>query len=103
MIEKIVEAVETLGVPIRYRLFKSKPEKIPFAVYYEDESDNFAADNVVYDRRIAYVLELYANKKDREVEAGIEKAFEEAEIYWEKEESYIESEKLLMTAYYFTI
>lgn len=101
MIDTIIKQIEEV-VPVRYRVFKKKP-KIPFAVYYEDGTENFAADNTVYLKRVDYILELYADKKDHEIEGKIEQIFAENDIPWEKEESYIEKEWLLMTAYYFTL
>lgn len=102
MIKTIIAEIKKLGIPVRYRNFKTPPP-IPFAVYYEDESNNFSADNVVYQKRINYVLEFYNKEKDQKTEERIEKIFDQNEVYWEKEEMYIESEKLLMTAFYFTL
>lgn len=102
MINKIIEDIKNLGVPVRYRNFKSPPP-VPYAVYYEDDTDNFSADNIVYQKRTNYVLEFYENKKDQAAEEKIEKVLDRNEVYWEKEEMYIESEKLLMTAFYFAL
>lgn len=101
MINKIIEDIKNLGVPVRYRNFKSPP-LVPYAVYYEDDTDNFSADNIVYQKRTNYVLEFYENKKDQAAEEKIEEVLDQNEVYWEKEEMYIESEKLLMTVFYFT-
>ena len=97
MIDTIIKQIKEV-VPIRYRVYRSKPP-IPFAVYYEDMTENFAADNIVYLERTDYILELYTGKKDHE----IEQIFAENDTPWEKEESYIEQERLIMTAYYFTL
>lgn len=101
MIDTIIKQIKEV-VSVRYRVFKSKPP-IPFAVYYEDETENFAADNTVYLKRVSYILELYADKKDHEIEGKIEQIFAANDTPWEKEESYIEQERLIMTAYYFTL
>lgn len=101
MIDTIINQIKEV-VPIRYRVYRSKPP-IPFAVYYEDETENFAADNTVYLKRVDYILELYADKKDHEIESKIEQIFAANDTPWEKEESYIKKERLIMTAYYFTL
>lgn len=101
MIDTIIKQIKDV-VPVRYRVFKSKPQ-IPFAVYYEDETENFTADNIVYLERVDYIMELYAEKKEHEMESKIEQIFAANDTPWEKEESYIEQERLIMTAYYFTL
>lgn len=101
MIDTIINQIKEV-VHVRYRVFKSKPP-IPHAVYYEDETRNFTADNIVYLKRVDYILELYTEKKDHEIESKIEQIFAANDTPWEKEESYIEQERLIMTAYYFTL
>ena len=101
MIDTIIEQIKEV-VPIRYRVYRSKPP-IPYAVYYEDVTENYTADNIVYLERTEYILELYTEKKDYEIENKIEQIFAANDTPWEKEESYIEKERLIMTAYYFTL
>lgn len=100
MIKKIITEVKKIGIPTRYRVFKGKPS-IPFIVYYEEESVNYFADGKVYATNTEYVLELYSEKKEYAVEKQIEDIFDKFDIMWEKEEAYIESEKLIETIYYF--
>ena len=101
MIDTIIEQIKEV-VPIRYRVYRSKPP-IPYAVYYEDVTENYTADNIVYLEITDYILELYTEKKDYEIENKIEQIFAANDTPWEKEESYIEKERLIMTAYYFTL
>ena len=101
MIDTIIEQIKEV-VPIRYWVYRSKPP-IPYAVYYEDVTENYTADNIVYLERTDYILELYTEKKDYEIENKIEQIFAANDTPWEKEESYIEKERLIMTAYYFTL
>ncbi|MCI7304356.1 MAG: hypothetical protein SOR93_09555 [Clostridiales Family XIII bacterium] len=90
-------------VPCRYKAWKKKPP-VPFAVYYEDGSGNFSADGSVYVPFTHMVVELYADEKDPELEGKLQTFFDEKGIYWEKSpDLYIESEKLLMVAYSFTM
>lgn len=90
-------------VPCRYKAWKKKPP-VPFAVYYEDGSNNFSADGSVYVPFNRITVELYADEKDLELERKLQQLLSENEIYWEKSSDlYIESEKLLMVAYSFTM
>ena len=47
-------------------------------------------------------IELYAWEKDQELEQTIEDMLEENGLFWDKLESYIDSEELLMVSYSFT-
>lgn len=102
MIMQIIQQIKELGIPIRYRVFRSKPS-VPFLVYYRDTSDNFSADGIAYTKFNNYVLELYAEKPEKDIEAAIENILDENGTYWETEETYIESEKLILTYYYFQV
>lgn len=102
MIKKIITEVKNTGIPIRYRVFKEKPS-IPFIVYYEEESVNYIADGKVYATNTEYALELYSEKKEYTIEKQIEDIFDNFEIAWEKEEEYIDSEKLIEIIYYFGV
>lgn len=86
------------GLPVAYREFK-KPPSIPFIVYVADESNNFAADNVVYQPFTNYDIELYTENKDPAREALIETILTDNEIYYDKLEAWIESEELYQVSY----
>lgn len=76
---------------------------LPYVCYYSTGSDNFAADNIVYDSSRPVRIELYARSKDLATEAAIEAALTGAEIYWTRDESYIADEKVYLTIYEVTI
>lgn len=101
-IKDVISELKKLQIPIKYRVFKSKPS-VPFLVYYKDSSGNFIADGEVYYKAENYVLELYYDNEPSAVETKIEKTFDDLGICWVKEESYIDSEKLEMLMYYFSV
>ena len=76
---------------------------LPYVCYYSTGSDNFAADNIVYDSSRPVRIELYARSKDLATEAAIEAALTGAGIYWTRDESYITDEKVYLTIYEVTI
>lgn len=85
--------------PTAFAVFKDKPP-IPCIVYYPETTDNFGADNSVYctlDTR--YTIELYTDMKDAQTESELETTLKNLNLYWSKEETYIESEKLYMVTY----
>lgn len=102
MMEAFVERIKNIGVPIRYQVFKNKPNP-PYMIYYDDDTDNFYADGIVYCRFVNYVVELYTDKEEPELEKQVEDILEELEISWRKENDYDETEKLIKTSYYFNL
>lgn len=67
--------------------------QLPFICFYEDSSDNFGADNIVYYKRKRVYIELYSKNKDTESEALIEDALDGAFLFYQTDDTYIESEK----------
>ena len=91
--------LQTLGIPVAYRVFKSAQEP-QFLVYYLDNSRKHGADslNLISDDNI--IIELYTDSKNIALEKQIESLFSDVEL--SKIESWIEDENLLMIAYEFT-
>jgi hypothetical protein len=95
----IIEILKkNISIPIRYRVFRG-PISAPYLVYYSESSNNFGADNSVYQRRDSITLELYTKIKDIALEESLEEVLDNNEIYWEKYEDYIDSEKLFQISY----
>jgi hypothetical protein len=90
--------LEITELPVAYHHFK-KPPKPPFIVYLFAYSSNFGADNKVYQKAPTYQVELYTEIKDPASEKLIEDLLDENDIYWEKTETYIESEGLYQVLY----
>ena len=64
-------------------------------------SDNFAADGVVYFPITEIDIELYTDKKDPETEKKLEDLLTGSGIFFEKTETFIDSEKLYEVLYLF--
>jgi len=90
--------LKTTGLPVAYHHFISPPTP-PYIVYLFSYSDNFGADNKVYDAKEIFQVELYTTKKDPASEVLIESLFDESDIYWKKTETYIDSEGLYQVLY----
>ena len=92
--------LETLGLPIQYQSFASGhvPE-LPYLIFYEDDSDNFFADNVNYFDSLNVVCELYTDEKDIELETKLQKLFFDNEIEYNSQETFIDSENMYLKAY----
>jgi hypothetical protein len=90
--------LKTTNLPVAYHHFTSPPTP-PYIVYLFSYSSNFGADNKVYDAEKNFQVELYTTNKDPTSEALIEDLLDVNDIYWEKTETYIESEGLYQVLY----
>ena len=73
----------------------------PFICYLLPGSSNFSADDKVYHKINEVHIELYTDLKDLAVEQQVEDVLDEHEIFYNKSEVWIESEKLYEVLYTF--
>ena len=100
--ETIITILETLGIPFAYDHFaEGEGPDPPFICYRCPNSDNFAADGVVYFPITEIDIELYTDKKDPETEKKLEDLLTGSGIFFEKTETFIDSEKLYEVLYSF--
>ena len=90
--------LKTTNLPVAYHHFTSPPSS-PYVVYLFAYNTNFGADNKVYSGAKNFQVELYTKTKDPTSEALIEGLFDAHEIYWDKTETYIDSEGLYQVLY----
>ena len=85
---------------VAYRAFPvGHAPALPFICYRATDTDNYKADNVVYKVRQFVDVELYTATKDISAETALEQIFNNAEITWDKDEDYIESEDMYQITY----
>lgn len=99
MAARLYEILCATGLPVAYSQFGATPPELPYLVYFAESSDNFAADNAVYHPRTNYQVELYSLRKDTTGEALVEAALTAKEIFYDKRETWIPSEKLYQVVY----
>ncbi len=68
-------------------------------VYLFPGTDNFSADGVVYQAIDELNIELYSEEKDPEAEKKIADWLTENGLFFEKQEYYIESEKMFQVIF----
>ena len=90
--------LEKAGLPLAYSHF-GKPQEPPFLVYIRTGNENIEADDKVWQKKMNYDIELYTSKKDTAKEKIIEDLLDDAEIFYDIEEVYIESEKMFEVIY----
>ena len=102
--DNIVTMLEEAGLPLAYDHFaEGESPDPPFLVFLSPTSDNFSADNVVYASFPEVNVELYTNKKNPKLEKKLEKIFTSHDIYWEKSETWIDSERMYEVLYELTL
>lgn len=98
--EAIENMLDETGIQYRYHHFETA-EAIPppFICWLLPGSDNFSADNRVYARTDELDIELYTDRKDTALEEQIEAVLDAHGIFWNKQEFYIETEKMYEVLY----
>lgn len=98
--KEVLKMVKDMGFPAKYHHFEEgeSPDP-PFLVYLYPGSNNFAADGVVYQGINQLDIELYADKKDLVAEKRVEAVLNEHGFFYEKTETYLESEKMFEVLY----
>lgn len=100
--DRLLEILTFIGLPFAYDHFtEGESPEPPFLCYLLPGSDNFAADGAVYFKANTVHIELYTDYKDLSVEQQIESVLDGHGIFYDKTETWIESEKLYEVLYYF--
>lgn len=93
--DRLLSILNNIGVPYAYDHFaEGEAPDPPFLCYLLPENDNFSADGKVYHKFTEVRLELYTVFKDPEAEQNVEDVLDAAGIFYNKSETWIDSEKL---------
>ena len=100
--DDLMQLMEEIGLPFAYDHFaEGESPDPPFITFLLPGSDNFAADGKVYWKITEVHIELYTDEKNPETEALVEAVLDAHEIFYDKTEVWIESEKLYEVLYSF--
>ena len=100
--EELLQILSETQIPFAYHHFaEGESPEPPFICYLLPESNNFSADGKVYYKINEVHIELYTDLKDLAVEQQLEDVLDEHGIYYNKSETWIESEKLYEVLYTF--
>lgn len=92
--------VEELGIPSAYYQFADNTDLAPpFVCYFFTPSNDLSADNINYVRVEKLNIELYTDVKDFALEKQLEQILTEHEIFFAKEETNLDSERMHETIY----
>ena len=100
--EELLQMLSETQIPFAYHHFaEGESSEPPFICYLLPGSNNFSADGKVYYKINEVHIELYTDLKDWAVEQQLEDMFDEHGIFYNKSETWIESEKLHEVLYTF--
>ena len=100
--EELLQILSEIQIPFAYHHFaEGESPEPPFICYLFPGSNNFSADGKVYYKRNEVRIELYTDLKDLAVEQQLEDVLDEHGIFYNKSETWIESEKLYEVLYTF--
>ncbi len=93
--EELLQILSETQIPFAYHHFaEGELPEPPFICYLLPGSNNFSADGKVYYKINEVHIELYTDLKDLAVEQQLEDVLDEHGIFYNKSETWIESEKL---------
>ena len=102
--EEVKALVEEMGLPYAYDHFaEGESPDPPFICFLYPKAENFGADNLVYHHFNQLDIEVYTDYKDPDMEASIEEVLTAHELYYEKSEVWIETEKMYEVLYELTV
>lgn len=100
--EELLQILNETQIPFAYHHFaEGESPEPPFICYLLPGSNNFSADGKVYYKINEVHIELYTDLKDLAVEKQLEDVLDEHGIFYNKSETWIESERLYEVLYTF--
>ncbi|MEH2937955.1 hypothetical protein [Lawsonibacter sp. JLR.KK007] len=96
--QELEQLLAPLGIPFTFHHWE-KPPAMPYGVYFDDHTDNFAADGIAYAVFFHVNIELYVRQRDQGLEGRLEDILTAADLYWDKAAVYIDSERFYQVAY----
>ena len=98
--QEVKTMVQSIGVPFAYYQFtKDTVQPTPFVCFYFDGSNDEPADNTNWVKIRTLYIELYTDAKDFALEQTVEDILAEHELFYEKSETYLGDERMMMETY----
>lgn len=103
-VQEVKTLAESVGLSTAYYEFPSGTEQEPpFLCWFFPDSNDMAADDHNYQKIERCVFELYTPYKDFELEATVEGILAGADIYYSRDETFLDSERMHQTNYTFMV
>jgi len=99
--KELYELLQELDISVGYDHFVAEDNITPpFILYRNDTATNFKADDKTYFKQHEYIIDLITDTKDTTKEGSLEDLLDGNNIPYDKEEDYIESEKIYQIRYF---
>lgn len=100
--EELLKMLKEMDIPFAYDHFvEGESPSPPFICYLLPQTDNFSADGRVYLKVNQINIELYTDYKDLSVESKVETVLDSHGVFYDRSETWIESEKMYEVLYSF--
>ena len=101
--QELKQILEQMNIPVAYSHFNTSTEP-PCIAYYRQSTSNFGADNKVFYKINNYIVELYSEFKNPELESQLENLFDENNVFYDvASEDYIDAENMYQIIYEVTL
>ncbi len=97
--QEISQMIASIGLPFAYYQFPDSTPQVPPFICFIYDYDDVYADNSNYVGRVTLNIELYTDTKDFALESDVEEVLHNNGMSWEKESTYIDSERMNLTNY----
>ena len=98
--QEFCKIIKETGLPFAYHHFaEGESPEPPFLIFLSSGENNFSADNYMYFSFKKLNIELYTDRKSPETEKKVEEILKKYQIFYNKSEIWIESEKLYEILY----
>lgn len=103
-VQDVKALAESIGLSTAYYEFPSGTEQEPpFLCWLFPDSNDVIADDCNYQKVERCVFELYTPYKDFDLEATVEAALQAADIVYQRDETFLDSERMHQTNYTFEV
>lgn len=97
---EVEQMIAELGLPYAYWCFdEEEVPAAPYVIFSMPESDNMAADGRVYEKVNKLYIELYVSEKSPHIEAALEELLDAYGLFYNRQEYYIEKDKMFEELY----
>lgn len=98
--KEIISMLESTELPVAYQAFPiGSVPPLPYIVYSYPNSENFGADNYVYQHGTQIRIWLCSTQKDFVIENLLESKLDANNVYYDKTESFEQSDSMYMILY----
>lgn len=101
--KELYDLLVTLKLPVAYDHFEEYPtNKVtpPFVLYFNTDATTVKAEDRTWLRYNNYIVDLVTEKKDPDLEEELEDMFYNNTIPFDKEENYIDDERIYQIRYF---